>query len=200
MIQPLQFRGMKSILCWKVYKRIPLMGNQFKIHSNVFTLLFLKINWNRFKEGRWSGLWDSLSRRFGIHPPVPSLSRPRHSKQKDEGEEERKGQEGQEVEEITPVYREVLGAVFDGAAVSQQEQDHDHHHHHHPGWRYSSDDEEDSSCGIKGAPQSPPAMGFCEGFADRVAQMSCFTTFRIPYIYDMILACKKKFKNATNHF
>ena len=50
----------------------------------------------------------------------------------------------------------------------------------------SSDDEEDSSCGIKGAPHSPPAMGFCEGFADRVAQMSCFTTFRIPYIYDMI--------------
>ena len=42
--------------------------------------------------------------------------------QKDEGEEERKGQEGKEVEKITPVYREVLGAVFDGAAVSQQEQ------------------------------------------------------------------------------
>ena len=42
--------------------------------------------------------------------------------QKDEGEEEGKGQEGKKEEEITPVYREVLGAVFDGAAVSQQEQ------------------------------------------------------------------------------
>jgi hypothetical protein len=114
------------------------------------------------------------------------------STQKDEGEEEGKGQEGKEEEEITPVYREKLGAVFDGAAVPQQEQDH-HHHHHHPGFEWAhhrGDDEEDSSCGIKGAPHSPPAaMGFCEGFADRVAQMSCFTTFRIPYIYNIQYKC-----------
>ena len=44
------------------------------------------------------------------------------STQKDEGEEEGKGQEGKEEEEITPVYREVLGAVFDGAAVSHQQE------------------------------------------------------------------------------
>jgi len=36
-------------------------------------------------------------------------------------QEEGKGQEGKE-EEITLVYRELLGAVFDGAAVSLQEQ------------------------------------------------------------------------------
>ena len=83
------------------------MVKQFKIHSNVFTLLFLKINWNRCKAARWSGLWDSLSR---------------HSSKRMKVEEEGKGQEGKEEEEITPVYREVLGAVFDGAAVSQQEQ------------------------------------------------------------------------------
>jgi hypothetical protein len=34
------------------------------------------------------------------------------------------------------------------------------------------DDEEDSSCGIKGSPHSPPAaMGFGKGCSDRVAQM-----------------------------
>ena len=49
--------------------------------------------------------------------PFPSTQK------KDEGEEEGKGQEGKEEEEIALVYREVLGAVFDdGAAVSQQEQ------------------------------------------------------------------------------
>ena len=60
--------------------------------------------------------------------PFPSTQK------KDEGEEEGKGQEGKEEEEITPTGAvfdgaAVLGAVFDGAAVSQQEQDHDHHHH-----------------------------------------------------------------------
>jgi hypothetical protein len=103
MIQPWQLKEMKSILRFKVYKLIFLRVKQFKIHSNVFTLLFLKINWNRCKAGRWSGLWDSLSRRFGIHPPVPSLSRPRHSSKRMKVEEEGKGQEGKEEEEITPV-------------------------------------------------------------------------------------------------
>ena len=104
--------------------------------------------------------------------PFPSTLQ----QQKDEGEEEEgKGQEGKEEEEITPVYREVLLAVFDGAAVShQQEQDH-HNHHHHPGFvwaHHRGDDEEDSSCGIKGSPHSPPAaMGFGKGCSDRVAQM-----------------------------
>ena len=112
--------------------------------------------------------------------PFPSTLQ----QQKDEGEEEEeegKGQEGKEEEEITPVYREVLLAVFDGAAVSHQ-QEQDHHNHHHPGFvwaHHCGDDEEDSSCGIKGSPHSPPAaMGFCEGFADRVA----FITFNTVHI------------------
>jgi hypothetical protein len=123
----------------------------------------------------------------------------RYSSKRTKGKKKKKKKEGKEEEEITPVYREVLWAVFDGAAVSlQQEQDHHqnhhhhhhhHHHQHHPGFvwaHHRGDDEEDSSCGIKGSPHSPPAaMGFCEGFADRVAQMSCFITFRIPYIYDI---------------
>ena len=46
--------------------------------------------------------------------PFPSTSQ----QQKDE---EGKGQEGKE-EEITPVYRKVLGAVFNGAAVSHQQE------------------------------------------------------------------------------
>ena len=50
----------------------------------------------------------------------------------------------------------VLGAVFNGAAVSTNK---------------SVDDEEDSRSGIKGSPHSPPAaMEFCEGFADRVIE------------------------------
>ena len=54
--------------------------------------------------------------------PFPSTSREQKDGGEKPGEEEGKGQEGKEEEEITPVYREVLGAVFDGAAVSQQEQ------------------------------------------------------------------------------
>ena len=54
--------------------------------------------------------------------PFPSTSRQQKDGGEKPGEEEGKGQEGKEEEEITPVYREVLGAVFDGAAVSQQEQ------------------------------------------------------------------------------
>ena len=36
-------------------------------------------------------------------------------------QEDGKGQEGKEEEEITLLYRELLGAVFDGAAVSLHE-------------------------------------------------------------------------------
>ena len=135
MIQPLQLREMKSMIsCFKVLQTDLSDGKntwvfvvkQFKIHSNVFTLLFLKIYWNRGKAGRWSGLWDSGFALAEIRNPsagavpFPSTSQ----QQKDEGgeEEEGKGQEGKEEEEISPVYREVLGAVFDGSAVSQQEQ------------------------------------------------------------------------------
>ncbi len=110
--------------------------------------------------------------------PFPSTSQ-QQKKDEGEGEGEGKEQERKEKEEITPVY-------IDGAAVSQQEQD---HHHHHSGFEWAHHrgvDEEDSSCGIKGAPHSPPAaMGFREDFTDRVAQMSCFITFRIPYIYNI---------------
>ncbi len=45
--------------------------------------------------------------------PFPSTSQ----QQKDK---EGKGQEGKEEEEITPVYRKVLGAVFDGAAATMK--------------------------------------------------------------------------------
>ena len=144
--------------------------------------------------GRWSdsgirfrGDSESIRRCRPFPVPFPSTLQ----QQKDvweEEEEEGKGQEGKEEEEITPVYREVLLAVFDGAAVSHQ-QEQDHHNHHYPGFvwaHHRGDDEEDSSCGIKCSPHSPPAaMGFCEGFADRVA----FITFRIPYIYDIQQKC-----------
>ena len=54
--------------------------------------------------------------------PFPSTSRQQKDGGEKPGEEERKGQEGKEEEEITSVDRVVLSAVFDGAAVSQQEQ------------------------------------------------------------------------------
>ena len=70
---------------------------QFKIHSNVFTLLFLKT-------GARQGLWDSLYFAEIRNPSAGAVLFPSTSQQqKDEGEEEGKGQEGQEEEEITPV-------------------------------------------------------------------------------------------------
>ena len=52
--------------------------------------------------------------------PFPSTSRQKKDRGGEKlGEEEGKGQEVKEEEETTPVYnREVLGAVFDGTAVS----------------------------------------------------------------------------------
>ena len=90
--------------------------------------------------------------------PFPSTQK------KDEGEEEGKGQEGKEEEEITPgqSLMEQRCPNKSRTTTTTTTLDEDD----------SSDDEEDSSCGIKGSPHSPPAaMGFGKGCSDRVAQM-----------------------------
>ena len=76
--------------------------------------------------------------------PFPSTSQ----QQKDK---EGKGQEGKEEEEITPVYRKVLGAVFDGAAAM-------------------STMKKIAEAASKALHSPPAAMEFCEGFADRVIE------------------------------